>query len=58
VQRLATSLTTSRGGKDEEENFMIHYDYIINGKQQEGARLYQLTIKDSKRHSAAAAFRG
>ncbi|MBD2534209.1 GMC family oxidoreductase N-terminal domain-containing protein [Nostoc flagelliforme FACHB-838] len=27
-----------------------------NGMQQEGAGLYQLTIKDGKRHSAAAAF--
>ncbi|MEH1887711.1 GMC family oxidoreductase [Nostoc sp.] len=28
----------------------------FNGVQQEGAGLYQLTIKDGKRHSAAAAF--
>lgn len=28
----------------------------FNGAQQEGAGLYQLTIKDGKRHSAAAAF--
>jgi choline dehydrogenase len=28
----------------------------FNGTQQEGAGLYQLTIKDGKRHSAAAAF--
>ncbi len=28
----------------------------FNGAQQEGAGLYQLTIKDGKRHSTAAAF--
>jgi choline dehydrogenase len=28
----------------------------FNGKQQEGVGLYQLTVKDGKRHSAAAAF--
>ncbi len=28
----------------------------FNGAQQEGAGLYQLTVKDGKRHSAAAAF--
>jgi choline dehydrogenase len=28
----------------------------FNAKQQEGAGLYQLTVKDGKRHSAAAAF--
>lgn len=28
----------------------------VNGMQQEGAGLYQLTVKDGKRHSAAAAF--
>ncbi|MBL1179424.1 GMC family oxidoreductase [Pantanalinema sp. GBBB05] len=28
----------------------------FNGSQQEGAGLYQLTVKDGKRHSAAAAF--
>jgi choline dehydrogenase len=28
----------------------------VNGMQQEGAGLYQLTIKDGKRHSAAGAF--
>jgi choline dehydrogenase len=37
-----------------------HIGYAINpdfnGAQQEGAGLYQLTIKDGKRHSAAAAF--
>jgi choline dehydrogenase len=34
------------------------YDYNpdFNGKQQEGAGPYQLTVKDGKRHSAAAAF--
>lgn len=34
------------------------YDYNpdFNGKQQEGVGLYQLTVKDGKRHSAAAAF--
>jgi choline dehydrogenase len=34
------------------------YDYNtdFNGTQQEGAGLYQLTVKDGKRHSAAAAF--
>jgi choline dehydrogenase len=34
------------------------YDYNpdFNGAQQEGAGLYQLTVKDGKRHSAAAAF--
>jgi choline dehydrogenase len=36
----------------------VGYDYNpdFNGKQQEGAGLYQLTVKDGKRHSAAAAF--
>jgi choline dehydrogenase len=36
----------------------LGYDYNPdpNGMQQEGAGLYQLTIKDGKRHSAAAAF--
>ncbi|HEY9847023.1 MAG TPA: GMC family oxidoreductase N-terminal domain-containing protein, partial [Candidatus Caenarcaniphilales bacterium] len=34
------------------------YDYNpdFNGRQQEGVGLYQLTVKDGKRHSAAAAF--
>lgn len=34
------------------------YDYNpnFNGVQQEGVGLYQLTVKDGKRHSAAAAF--
>jgi choline dehydrogenase len=34
------------------------YDYNpdFNGAQQKGAGLYQLTVKDGKRHSAAAAF--
>ncbi|MBG1245102.1 GMC family oxidoreductase [Nostoc sp. NZL] len=36
----------------------LGYDHNpdVNGKQQSGAGLYQLTIKDGKRHSAAAAF--
>jgi choline dehydrogenase len=36
----------------------LGYDYNpdANGMQQEGAGLYQLTIKDGKRHSTAAAF--
>ncbi|MEP0872695.1 GMC family oxidoreductase N-terminal domain-containing protein [Trichocoleus desertorum AS-A10] len=36
----------------------VGYDHNSdpNGMQQEGAGLYQLTIKDGKRHSAAAAF--
>ena len=36
----------------------LGYDYNpdANGMQQEGAGLYQWTIKDGKRHSAAAAF--
>jgi choline dehydrogenase len=36
----------------------LGYDHNpdANGMQQEGAGLYQLTIKDGKRHSAAAAF--
>ena len=36
----------------------LGYDYNpdVNGVQQEGAGLYQLTIEDGKRHSAAAAF--
>ncbi|MBD2068020.1 GMC family oxidoreductase N-terminal domain-containing protein [Leptolyngbya sp. FACHB-671] len=36
----------------------LGYDHNpdINGIQQEGVGLYQLTIKDGKRHSAAAAF--
>ncbi|KAB8315407.1 choline dehydrogenase [Tolypothrix campylonemoides VB511288] len=36
----------------------LGYDYNpdFNGIQQEGAGLYQLTVKDGKRHSAAAAF--
>lgn len=36
----------------------IGYDYNpdFNGIQQEGVGLYQLTVKDGKRHSAAAAF--
>ncbi|MBE8968640.1 GMC family oxidoreductase N-terminal domain-containing protein [Nostocales cyanobacterium LEGE 12452] len=32
------------------------YNSDFNGAQQEGAGLYQLTIKDGKRHSTAAAF--
>ncbi|MEH2252210.1 GMC family oxidoreductase [Nostoc sp.] len=36
----------------------LGYDYNpdFNGIQQEGAGLFQLTVKDGKRHSAAAAF--
>jgi choline dehydrogenase len=36
----------------------LGYDHNpdVNGMQQEGAGLHQLTIKDGKRHSAAAAF--
>jgi choline dehydrogenase len=36
----------------------LGYDHNpdVNGMQQEGAGLYQLTIKDGKRHSTAAAF--
>ncbi|MEH2448079.1 MAG: GMC family oxidoreductase N-terminal domain-containing protein [Nostoc sp.] len=36
----------------------LGYDYNpdFNGMQQEGAGLFQLTVKDGKRHSAAAAF--
>lgn len=36
----------------------LGYDHNpdVNGMQQEGAGLYQLTVKDGKRHSAAAAF--
>ncbi len=36
----------------------LGYDHNpdFNGAQQEGAGLYQLTVKDGKRHSAAAAF--
>jgi choline dehydrogenase len=36
----------------------LGYDYNpdVNGMQQSGAGLYQLTIKDGKRHSTAAAF--
>ncbi|MBD2077105.1 GMC family oxidoreductase N-terminal domain-containing protein [Phormidium sp. FACHB-592] len=36
----------------------LGYDHNpdVNGKQQEGVGLYQLTIKEGKRHSAAAAF--
>ncbi|MBD2248358.1 GMC family oxidoreductase N-terminal domain-containing protein [Nostoc sp. FACHB-888] len=36
----------------------LGYDHNpdVNGKRQEGAGLYQLTIKDGKRHSTAAAF--
>ncbi|MEA5449264.1 GMC family oxidoreductase N-terminal domain-containing protein [Leptolyngbya sp. CCNP1308] len=36
----------------------LGYDHNldVNGAQQEGAGLYQLTVKDGKRHSAAAAF--
>jgi choline dehydrogenase len=36
----------------------LGYDHNpdVNGMQQEGAGLYQLTIKDGKRHSASAAF--
>src|SRR5919202_2144392 len=33
-----------------------NYNPDANGMQQEGAGLYQLTIKDGKRHSTAAAF--
>ncbi|MBE9119639.1 GMC family oxidoreductase N-terminal domain-containing protein [Tychonema sp. LEGE 07199] len=33
-----------------------HNNPDFNGMQQEGAGLYQMTIKDGKRHSAAAAF--
>lgn len=32
------------------------YNPDFNGKKQEGVGLYQLTVKDGKRHSAAAAF--
>ncbi|MBD2157280.1 GMC family oxidoreductase N-terminal domain-containing protein [Leptolyngbya sp. FACHB-16] len=37
---------------------LMGYDYNpdFNGPQQEGAGPYQLTVKDGKRHSAAAAF--
>ncbi|HEY9623947.1 MAG TPA: GMC family oxidoreductase N-terminal domain-containing protein [Crinalium sp.] len=38
------------------EQLGYHHNPDFNGKQQEGAGLYQVTIKDGKRHSAAAAF--
>ena len=33
-----------------------NYNPDFNGVQQQGVGLYQLTVKDGKRHSAAAAF--
>ncbi|MEG4633820.1 GMC family oxidoreductase N-terminal domain-containing protein [Microcoleus sp. AR_TQ3_B6] len=52
---IATAVTSQRFIEAAAQiGYAINPDF--NGAQQEGAGLYQLTIKDGKRHSAAAAF--
>src|SRR5919199_1817387 len=52
---IATAVTSQRFIEAAAQiGYAINPDF--NGAQQEGAGLYQLTIKDVKRHSAAAAF--
>lgn len=56
VTDIATPAVTSQ--RFVESAIALGYDHNpdFNGSQQEGAGLYQLTVKDGKRHSAAAAF--
>jgi choline dehydrogenase len=55
IDAIATAVTSQRFIEAAAQiGYAINPDF--NGAQQESAGLYQLTIKDGKRHSAAAAF--
>ncbi|MBD1899458.1 GMC family oxidoreductase N-terminal domain-containing protein [Trichocoleus sp. DQ-A3] len=56
VTDIASPAVTSQRFVDAAVALGYDYNPDFNGSQQEGVGLYQLTVKDGKRHSAAAAF--
>ncbi|HEY9605041.1 MAG TPA: GMC family oxidoreductase N-terminal domain-containing protein [Allocoleopsis sp.] len=56
VTDIAAPAVTSRRFVESAIALGYAHNPDFNGSQQEGAGLYQLTVKDGKRHSAAAAF--
>ncbi len=56
VTNIASPAVTSKRFVDAAIELGYDYNPDFNGAQQEGAGLYQLTVKDGKRHSASAAF--